>query len=63
LRSFDGLKGIDELGLVEDVAGNPGKAGKEENVGNDGDPDAFADALPAALIFVLRDLSSSSWVS
>jgi hypothetical protein len=55
LALLDGVEGVDELGLVKDVARNPGKAGEEQDVGNDGDPDALADALPAALVLILRD--------
>jgi hypothetical protein len=40
---------------VEDVLGNPGERGEEEDMSDDGEPDALTNALPAPLVFVFRD--------
>src|SRR5580658_8876761 len=41
---------------MEDVAWNEVKRREKKEVGDDRDPDALADALPAALVFILGDL-------
>ena len=55
LALIDCVEGVDDLGHFEDVGGNPGDGGEEQDVKKESEPEALAQAGPAALVFEVAD--------
>ncbi len=51
----DGIKRVNNRRDLEDVLRDPGEGREQDQVDQDGDPDAFTQTCPAALVFELAD--------